>query len=64
MKRYEINENNTVVIYENEIIVIFQPRYPDGTEWTYEQAEDWAIKRIAYSDDPENNLPAPDSPLT
>lgn len=64
MFTYEINENNALTIISDGNALFYQERYPDGTEWTYEQAEEWALLKIAFLQDPENSPDAPDSPLT
>lgn len=47
--KYSILENNTVIIFENEVIAITQPISPiTGAPFaTYEEAEDWAKTHIA-----------------
>lgn len=50
--RYEINEINEVLIWndsapnEDDAPFFLQPSFPDGTVWTAEQAEDWAVNFI------------------
>lgn len=50
--KYEVDELNTVRIWnedipnEDDAPFILQPSFPDGTEWTAEQAEEWAINFI------------------
>jgi len=62
MFTYTIDENNAAWISQDNIELFYQPRYPNGTEWTYEQAEEWAILKIIFLEDPENNPDAPDFP--
>lgn len=55
--RYEINQSNEIRVYEDgkEIPFILQAKYPDGTEWTAEQAEAWAQAVILHHVDSELN---------
>jgi hypothetical protein len=64
MFTYEINQNNEVLILIDGNDLFYQTRYPDGTEWNYEEAEQWALSKIAFIQNPENTPDAPDSPLT
>jgi hypothetical protein len=52
--RYEIESNNTVLIYADTQIepIIIQPHYPNGDAFlTREDAEAWAEAKIAEFDD-------------
>lgn len=64
MFTYEIDENNNLIILNDGNPLFQQSFYPDGNQWTYQQAEQWALSKIAFIQDPENNPDAPDSPLT
>lgn len=50
--KYEVDENNAVRIWnedvpnEDDAPFFLQPSFPDGTAWTAEQAEEWAINFI------------------
>lgn len=55
---YEVNDNNELYVYipEQDDALLFQPCYPDGTEWTKEEAESWAemfINHFLDSESPE-----------
>jgi hypothetical protein len=57
--RYELDENNGINIFEegNEIPVIYQPHWPDGTPWAdAAEARSWAEIKIAEITDPEAPL--------
>jgi hypothetical protein len=53
--RCEINEFNEINLYygENDYPTLFQPHWPDGTEWSsYEEAKSWADLYIASVNEP------------
>ena len=56
--RYEISNYNEIRIYQDgqDAPFIYQAKYPDGTEWTPEQAEAWAQAVILHHADPEVNI--------
>lgn len=37
-------------------------RYPDGTEWTEEEADAWGAAKVAFLQDPDNVPDATDGP--
>jgi hypothetical protein len=58
--RYEIDENNAVLIYAegNDVPVVFQPDYPDTTPWANKtDASNWAKAWITAITDPTAPLP-------
>ena len=70
--RYEVTENNTLLIYLDnredsaETPLIRQPRWPNGTSWSREEASAWAEVFIANYNDPSNGqLPghSPEKPI-
>lgn len=59
--RHEIDETNTLRIWHSELEapVLFQPHYPNGDDWTAEQAEEWAQIYLTSLEDPTAPLPGP-----
>ena len=58
----EINEYNEISLYynENDYPTLFQPAWPDGTEWeSYDEAKSWADLYIASVNEPD----APYAPI-
>ena len=67
MIRYEVNDNNEVRAWNDELEqtepFLYQPNYPDGTPFeTKQQAEEWAARWYAHFIDPETNPEFPVSP--
>lgn len=68
--RYEIDEDNAVLIYEDgsDTPFMFQPDWPDTTPWaSREEAEEYAQKKILELTDPNAPIVAsgpglPDTP--
>lgn len=56
---YELNDNNEIFVFipDQTDPLLFQPSFPDGTEWTAEEAEAWAEMFIAHFQDPEQPEP-------
>lgn len=59
MMHYEVNENNELFVYleEQSDPLIYQPSFPDGTEWTKEEAEAWGESFVNHFQDPEQPEP-------
>lgn len=57
--RYEIDETNTLRVWNDEQAAPFllQPTYPNGDEWTVEQATAWAEVLITSLSDTTAPLP-------
>jgi hypothetical protein len=53
MYRYEVNENNEVLVYSDaqEEAIIHQPFWPNGELFTAEEAEAWGAAKAAAFDD-------------
>lgn len=61
MFTYERTENQVLILFDGSPYLIFT-RYPCGIDWTEEQAESWAIAKVAFLQNPENNLEPSDFP--
>lgn len=68
--RYEINSLNELRIWDQEIVdpnghpIIFQPNFPDASEWTKDQAEEWANDWIEMMTNPEFQFYPKEGPLS
>jgi hypothetical protein len=53
MYRYEVNENNEVLVYSDaqEEPIIHQPFWPNGESFTAEEADAWGAAKVAAFDD-------------
>lgn len=60
MYTYEIVNENELYIYKEgqEIAFMYQPHWPDGSDWTAEEAENWAVAKINEMQDPDSEYVA------
>ncbi len=67
--RYEVNtETKAISVYDSsDVEVLYQPTWPDGTEWaSVSEAETWANQYLLSLEDKTADLagPSPDKPTT